>query len=159
MRVLGIDPGYERLGVAVMDGPSGQDTLLYSTCIQTSPRDGHDTRLAEISRALDEIITGYEPDCCALETLYFNTNQKTAMKVAEARGVVIAIAARAGCAVHQFTPPQIKVAITGHGQSRKDQVTEMVCRLVRVPSGKRYDDEYDAIAVALTALASINTTV
>jgi len=154
MRVLSVDPGYERLGIAVIDGPPSGETLQYSDCFQTSPQIPHSQRLGAIRHEIEELIEQYQPDTLALEMLYFNSNQKTAMKVAEVRGTIIATAATNTMKVVEYTPGQIKIAITGYGKSEKDQVTAMTKKLIRVPDKKTYDDEYDAIAVGITAIAS-----
>lgn len=154
MRVLSLDPGYERLGIAIIDGPAGGETLLYSDCFKTSPKAPHSERLDAIKSELERLIDEYTPEVMALETLYFNSNQKTAMKVAEARGTMIVTGAAHGLTIDEYTPGQIKIAITGYGKSEKDQVTGMVKKLVRIPEKKTHDDEYDAIAVGITAIAS-----
>ena len=91
----------------------------------------------------------------AIETLFLTTNQKTVMHVAEARGVIIYEATKANLKIHEFSPPQIKVATTGHGQADKNQIIKMVKMLVKIDTEKKSDDEMDAIAVALTAIAHI----
>lgn len=155
MRVLAIDPGYERLGVAVLEKlPKQKETLLYSACVQTSKTLPHAERLLKIAREVRKVIDEFGPDGCAIEKLFLAVNLKTAMPVAEARGAVLVEAARAGLAVNEYTPLQIKIAVTGYGKSDKRQVTEMVKKLITIPSGKRLDDEYDAVAVGLTCLAS-----
>lgn len=153
MKLLSIDPGYERLGVAVIEGGPGSESVLYSACIQTSSGAPHSERLATIRDEIGTVISQYQPQALAIETLYFSSNQKTALKVAEARGVVIAEAAAVGLPVYEQAPGEIKVAVTGYGKSDKKHVTEMVQRLVSLTPQKRYDDEYDAIAVGLTAIA------
>lgn len=154
MRVLGIDPGFDRLGVAVMDRDHKNGALIHSHCIETDRALSFEERLHTAGEALGEIFSAFAPEVVAIERLYFNKNQRTAMRVAEMRGVVVYLAERHGCRVVEYTPQQIKVAVTGYGASDKKQVAAMVTRLV--PSVRRdaLDDEYDAVAVALTALAS-----
>ena len=155
MRIIAIDPGYERLGIAVLERvPRQKETLLYSTCIQTAKTLAREKRLLAIADAIAETIAKWKPEALAIETLFLHTNQKTAMPVAEARGAVLVEAARAGLPVHEYTPLQIKIAVTGYGRSDKRQVMEMVKKLVALPPQKRLDDEYDAIAVGLTCFAS-----
>jgi crossover junction endodeoxyribonuclease RuvC len=155
MRVLACDPGYNRLGVAVVDRISGKDTLVYSSCIITEKTLPLPDRLLEIADAFITLIDEYAPDYIALESLFFNKNQKTAMAVAETRGVLLYLARKHGCVVCEYSPQQIKIATTGYGKSDKRQVMGMVKRLMpSVPHGA-LDDEYDAIAVGITALASI----
>jgi len=155
MKVLAIDPGYERLGIAVLkkDISDRKESLLYSECFRTSSKDEHAVRLGQVANRLDEILTTYNPDILAIETLFFSKNTKTALKVAEARGTVIALCARRGLRVLEFSPQDIKIAVTGNGSSDKAQVTKMIPLLITVPDQKKLDDEYDAIATGLTCFA------
>ena len=156
MRIIAIDPGYERLGVAVLEKLLKQkERLVYSACIQTPKSLPHAERLLKIATEVRKVIDKFEPKGCAIETLFLAVNQKTAMPVAEARGAVLVEAARAGLPVYEYTPLQIKMAVTGYGKSDKKQVMEMVRKLIALPAGKRLDDEYDAIAVGMTCLASV----
>jgi len=154
MRVIGIDPGYDRLGVAVIEYREGCEHLLHSTCIESDKTTSLNDRIHTIGDAFLCLIEEYEPDTLAVETLFFNKNVKTAMGVAEARGALIYIAKSAGCNVHEFSPQQIKSAVTGYGNSDKQAVIDMVCRLVKGAPAKALDDEYDAIAVGVTCLAT-----
>ncbi|HCB35617.1 MAG: crossover junction endodeoxyribonuclease RuvC [Candidatus Taylorbacteria bacterium RIFCSPHIGHO2_02_49_25] len=155
MRVLAIDPGYNRLGVAVLEKLPGQkEMLLYSACVQTAKELSHANRLLNIATAIRKVADEFKPEAVALETLFFTTNRKTAISVAEARGAILVEAARAQLPIHEYTPLQIKVAVTGYGKSDKRQVTQMIKKLIALPEKKRFDDEYDAIAVGLTCLAS-----
>ncbi len=151
--VLAFDPGYERLGVAVVSRVDGRDTLLFSDCLRTSASHPFTERLGELITEVEQLIETHHPTDVALETLFFNTNQKTAMRVAEVRGALLALALKAGLSVHEYAPSSVKVAITGSGASDKRQVTTMVTRLVALDDSQRVDDEYDAIAVGLTCLA------
>lgn len=155
-RVLGIDPGYNRCGFAVITRASGKEELLFSECFSTPATDTFPTRLAALAAECRSIIERYTPDVCALEKVYFTTNQKTAMHVAEVRGALILTAHESGLPVHEFGPNEVKVAVAGDGAASKRQVMLMVPRLIRVEKTIRYDDEYDAIAVALTAGAHIH---
>ena len=155
MRVLACDPGYDRLGVAVVDRTFGKDTLVYSACITSNRSLSLPDRLLEIGDAFQKCLDIYAPDYIALESLFFNKNQKTAMAVAEARGMLLYLARKDNRIVCEYSPQQIKIAVTGYGKSDKRQVMDMVKRLMpAVPEGA-LDDEYDAIAVGITALASI----
>lgn len=150
-RVLAIDPGFERLGIAILD----KDKLLYSDCFKTSPKDSFYVRLKQIGEEISRIIDTYEPTACAIETLFFETNKKTAMKVAEARGVVAYEAARRVLPIFEFSPLQIKVAITSHGRSDKKQIIFMVPKLIKIDKEIKHDDEYDAIAIGLTYFSTV----
>lgn len=154
MRVIAIDPGYDRLGVAVLEYQNGNEYLLYSACIESSRSDSLPDRLLTVGDAFLQVIETYEPDTFAVETLFFNKNVKTAIGVAEARGALVYIAKSAGCVMYEFSPQQIKNAVTGYGKSDKKAVIDMVCRLVKGAPTKALDDEYDAIAVGVTCLAT-----
>ena len=114
-----------------------------------------DTRLRTIGDAFIKLIKKHKPNGVAVETIFFNKNTKTAVAVAEARGVVLYIAACSKCPVYEFGPQEIKVAVTGYGKSDKSAVIDMVKRLVPDAPKKALDDEYDAIAVGITCLAHL----
>ncbi len=154
MRIIAIDPGYERVGIAILEKTTSKEILLFSECFKTLATEKHEERLRLIGKEIEKITKKYKPEALAIETLFFKTNAKTAMKVSEARGVILYTAAKAEITVKEFTPLQIKVAVTGYGKSDKNQVMEMVKRLIAVELFKiKYDDEYDAIAVGLTYFA------
>lgn len=157
MRVLGIDPGYGRCGMAVLERESGKDTLIASECVETDAADEFVTRLSAITRRCADLIVKHEPDAFAIEKLYFNANQKTAMRVAEARGALIECATEHGVRVFEYTPAQIKSATSGFGRADKKQIAAMLHLLIKIEKIIRRDDEYDAIAVAL-AHASMSRT-
>lgn len=153
IRVLALDPGYDRLGVAVLERQEGKEVLLFSTCIETNRNDALVERLFHIGSAVETLIKDHQPDAVAIETLFFNANIKTAIGVAQARGIIIFLARKAGCTVYEFGPQEIKIAVTGYGKSDKSAVISMVKRLIVSAPEKALDDEYDAIAVGITALA------
>lgn len=151
MKIIAIDPGYEKMGVAVLEKNSGgKETLVFSECFITSRKDTHAARLASLSREIQKLVNKYKLEALVIEKLFFTTNQKTALLVAEARGVVIAEAARAGLTVVEFTPLQAKVAVTGYGRGTKEQIKFMVEKLITTGKKIKEDDEYDAIALGLT---------
>jgi crossover junction endodeoxyribonuclease RuvC len=165
MKLLAIDPGYERLGIAVIEKPSGsgpfdaaqgKEVLLFSECFKTSAKDAHHLRLHQLAERLEYIIKQFAPEALALETLFFSKNTKTALKVSEARGVIIERATAFGLTVTEFSPQEIKIAVTGAGNSDKTQVMKMVPLLINVSGVKKQDDEYDAIACGLTFFATQN---
>ena len=151
-RVLAIDPGFDRVGVAVMK--SGN--VLYSHCIETDRKSPHEERLLTIGSEVRKVIKKWEPNTLAIEQIFFNQNTTNAMKVSEARGVIIYEAALARLEVKEYSPQAIKIAVTGYGKASKDQVTGMVQKLVKLKNKpkKRLDDELDAIALGITHLAS-----
>ncbi len=143
-RVLAVDPGYDRLGVAVMEN----EALLYSGCF-TPKKGDFEKRIQEVHERVVTLIKKYKPDALALETLYFSKNQKTAIRVAEARGVIMLAAAKARIPLLEYSPQEVKIAVTGSGSAAKDGVIKMVSRILRLSPKKRLDDEYDAIALAI----------
>lgn len=154
MRVLSIDPGYERLGIAIIEkNNTGKEQLIYSDCFRTSPKDLFETRLLLIGKEIERLLEEYRPDGFAVENLFLSNNQKTAMRVAEVRGVLIYLASKASLKIKEMTPLQIKLAVTGDGKSSKDQIIRMVNLLIKIPNKKMLDDEYDAIAVGLAFFA------
>lgn len=165
MRILGIDPGYERLGIAVLEKNTGdkepfgkaqgREKVIFSECFKTPAKLDFARRLLLIGEEVKKVIKKYRPEVLSIETLFLTTNQKTVMRVAEARGVAIYEASRAGLEIFEASPPQIKLATTGDGQADKAQIIKMVKMLVdmEVKGGQGSDDELDAIAIALTAFA------
>lgn len=155
MRIIAIDPGYERVGIAIIEKPEkGREVLLYSDCFKTPATLPFYDRVSLIAEEVNKQITAYSPLAMAIETLFFNSNQKTAMYVSEARGIIVHQACVKKLAIFEYTPLQIKIAITGYGRGDKDQVTKMVPKLISINKTIKYDDEYDAIAVGLTCFAS-----
>ena len=155
MKILGIDPGYGRLGIAVIEKPiKGKETVLYSACFSTSKKETIYWRLNEIGKEVVRVMDKFKPNAVALETLFITKNQKTAMRVAEARGIIIYEGIKRDLRIFEYSPMEIKMAITGDGTSDKTRMIKMVHLLVKMPA-KKLDDEYDAIAVALTCSARI----
>lgn len=157
MKVLGVDPGYDRLGVAILEKENGTEVLRYSSCITSNKEDALSKRTHDAVETFVSLLREHKPEAVAIERLFFNKNQKTVMAVSEIRGALIYAAEKEGCRVYEYTPQEIKVAVTGYGKSTKDQVASMVSRLVRGVPKDALDDEYDAIAAALTCLATIHT--
>lgn len=153
MKVLAIDPGYDRLGVALLSREANRDLVLFSTCIQTARSLPFHERLYTVGQQLDTIMSEHHPNALAIETLFFNKNITTAIAVAQARGMIIYLAQKHGCTVHEYGPQEIKVAVTGYGKSDKAAVVAMVKRLALQVPEKAHDDEYDAIATGITHLA------
>lgn len=154
MKVLAIDPGYGRCGVAVLERAHGEkEVVLHSDCIETSAKSTFPERLAKVVAECKNLIEKYSPDALAIEKLYFSTNQKTAMQVAEVRGAIIGTAAELGIPVSEYTPGEIKSAAGGSGSADKRQIITMLHMLVKIEKKIKHDDEYDAIAVGVTHLA------
>src|SRR3989338_5010561 len=157
MRILGIDPGFERLGIAVLEkNKNDKERMIFSECFKTSAKLPFAERLNLIGQEIKKVVKEYKSEVLAIETLFLNTNQKTVMRVAEARGVVMYEAAQAGLKIFEATPLQIKIATTGYGRADKTQVMKMIQILVEIEEKKTSDDELDAIATALTAFAHLH---
>ncbi len=153
MRVLAIDPGYDRLGVAILDGDSHKQILVKSLCITTPATAPFTDRLAVAGNHFSLLLSEYKPSLVAVETLFFNQNVKTALNVAQMRGILIFLAHQAGCEILEFSPQNIKLAVTGYGGSDKKAVKAMLQRLLTAVPKDALDDEYDAIAVGVTCLS------
>jgi len=154
MRIISVDPGYERLGIAILEKENGKEILLFSECFKTSTKLLHSERLHLIGKELEKIIKEYKPKVLVVETLFFAKNQKSAMQVAEARGVIMYEGKRNNLEIFEYSPMAVKIAVTGYGKSDKIQVTEMVKKLIKIKKIIKHDDEYDAIAVGLTFFAT-----
>lgn len=141
---IAVDPGYDRVGIAIFKNSA----LAFSECF-IPPKGEFSGRLHAIAEHMRELIREHAPRSLALETLYFSKNQKTALKVAEARGVIILVGAEAGIPVVEYSPQAVKIGVTGSGSASKDGVIRMVERLVPLIKKKRLDDEYDAIALGI----------
>ncbi len=153
MKILGIDPGVERVGIAVIEKSGPKEQYIFSECFKTSSKLSHAERLVLIGDELERIIIAHTPTALSIEKLYFEKNTTTAMSVAEARGVILYMAKKHHLSIYEYTPLQIKVAVTGYGKSDKKAVMNMVPKLIRLPNEKMIDDEVDALACALTCVA------
>lgn len=153
MKVLAIDPGFGRCGVAVLEGTGTSTTLIYSACIETPAKNSFPERLLVVANEVIRLIDAYSPDTMAIEEIYFTNNAKTAIHVAEIRGMLIYLATSRAIPIVEFNPLAVKIAITGYGRATKEQVTKMVEKLVSIPKRTMLDDEYDAIALGITTLA------
>lgn len=153
MKVIAIDPGYDRIGVAILEKNTAGEQLIFSNCITTDKTQSINDRVFSLGQAIEKLLQAHQPKCLAIETLFFNKNTKTAINVAEARGVIIFLAKKYNCEVFEFGPQEIKVAITGYGKSDKTAVIAMTKRLVQNVPNNALDDEYDAIAIGVTCLA------
>lgn len=154
MKILAIDPGFERVGIAVIEKTNTpKHKLVYSNCFKTSSKIPFHERLTLIGTEVEKIIKEFKPEALSIEKLYFTTNQKTVMGVSEARGVIIYCASKNNLSIFEYTPPQIKIAVTGYGKSSKEGVMSMVPKLIDIPNKIKSDDELDAIAIGITCLA------
>lgn len=154
-RVLAIDPGFDRIGVAVMEKVESKEHILFSDCIATDRLLTQEKRLEQIGIAVRKIIENYSPSMLALEKLFFNQNITTALRVAEARGVILYEAAQHEIEIFEYSPQSIKLAVTGYGKAGKREIALMVKRLTGLVPRSKHDDELDAVAVGITHLALI----
>jgi crossover junction endodeoxyribonuclease RuvC len=153
MKVLAIDPGYDRIGLAVMENSPEGEILHFSDCFETDKQTSLSDRIYALGTVIEKLLLEHKPDAVAIETLFFNKNIKTAIGVAQARGAIVYLAKKASCTVFEFGPQEIKIATTGYGNSDKSAIIMMVKRLVKNVPLNALDDEYDAIAVGITCLA------
>ena len=151
MRVLGLDPGIARMGYGVLEASRNLVTGCQFGCITTSKTISQPDRLALIRGELVRLIKRTKPDIIAVEKLFFQKNVKTALVVGEARGVALATAAEAGVPIREFTPLEVKQAVTGYGRAEKGQVQRMLKILLELKTIPKQDDAADALAVAYTA--------
>jgi crossover junction endodeoxyribonuclease RuvC len=152
MRVLGIDPGFDRLGLAVLEGDPSRPTHIWSDCV-SPPKRSPELRLADVHAAVASAILQYRPEKIAIETLFFSANKKSALAVAESRGAILAAAGAHAVPIAEYSPGQVKLAVTGYGAADKAAIARMIPHLVSLPERPRLDDELDAIAVAVAGLA------
>jgi crossover junction endodeoxyribonuclease RuvC len=151
LRILGIDPGFDRLGICILEKEGNKETLLHSSCVITDRKDAFEKRLTALGTELEAVLRKYKPDELAIEKLFFAKNQTTALQVAEVRGVILYLSHLHKLSVHEYSPPQVKVAVAGHGKASKGDIANMVPRILKIPADKdMLDDELDAIAIALT---------
>ena len=149
LRILGIDPGYAIVGFGVLDYDKVKFTPVEYGAIFTEAHTDFNGRLKNIFNDMQYIIERYKPDCMAVEKLYFTTNQKTAIDVAQARGVINLAAAFADVPVFEYTPLQVKQSVVGYGKAEKKQVMDMVKRILKLAEVPKPDDTADAIAIAI----------
>lgn len=157
MRVIGIDPGTHRCGYSVTESSGSKLKMLCCGVFNTQEKSRDMTpaeRLFKIKQGLCELIDSYKPDALSMERLFINNNYKTAISVGEARGVIMLTAFERGLPIAEYTPQQIKSAITGSGAAAKDQVGRMVKLLTGLAEIPRPDDAADAVACAICHLQS-----
>ena len=149
MIILGIDPGLAIVGWAVLEAVRGNTRPIAYGAITTPAHTDIEKRLVMIEEDLAEIIEKYKPEEVAIEELFFNTNSTTAIAVAEARGVILLTAHKAGVRIYEYTPLQVKSAVVGYGKAEKQQVIAMVTSILKLPKPPKPDDTADAVAIAL----------
>lgn len=156
MRILGIDPGTGILGFGVIEAEKGQARLVDGGVIRTPAKEDDAVRLQTIFEEISDVIAQSKPKVMAVEKLYFAQNVTTAMTVAQARGVVLLAGRQAGLDIHEYTPLQIKQALTSYGRAEKRQVQEMVRVVLGLKETPKPDDCADALAAAITHAYTAN---
>jgi crossover junction endodeoxyribonuclease RuvC len=149
MRVLGIDPGFDRVGFGIIDQDGGEARWVFHDCLQTKSTDEFGRRLQQVRDAIKKVMTFYRPDVAVVEQLFFSNNAKTAIKVGMARGVTILAIHDANLPLIELTPNQVKQGIAGWGGADKKQVQDMVQRLLKLKERPEPDDAADALALAI----------
>lgn len=149
MVVLGIDPGYAIVGFGILEADRGQARLVRCGAINTPAGIPMPMRLLQIQEDMETLIRTFQPDAMAIEELFFNTNVTTGIGVAQARGIILATAAKLGVEIFEYTPSQVKQAVVGYGKAEKHQVMDMTKRILKLPAVPKPDDAADAVAIAL----------
>ncbi len=149
MRILGIDPGIATIGFGLIVADKGTTSMLSYGAITTPAGLPLSKRLYQIDRDMEDLIGQLKPDVIAVEELFFNTNITTCIAVAHGRGVLLCAAERCGIPLYEYTPSQVKLAVTGYGKAEKRQVMDMTRRLLKLSAVPKPDDAADALALAL----------
>ncbi len=149
MRVLGIDPGYAIVGYGVLEYNNQKFKPLDFGAITTEAKTPFEQRLVKISIGMQKLLEHYKPDAFSIEKLFFTSNEKTVIQVAEARGVILIEAAKLNIPIFEYTPLQVKQSVVGYGKAEKKQVMEMTRLLLNLKKIPKPDDAADALAVAI----------
>lgn len=149
MRILGIDPGFAITGYSIIDYIGNKFKLITSGAVLTQAGESFPLRLLKLNNDLENIIDTYKPDAISVEELFFNNNAKTAINVAQARGVILVVGCRKNVPTYEYTPLQIKQSVVGYGRADKIQVQKMVKAILGVESLPKLDDTTDSMAAAI----------
>ena len=149
MRIIGIDPGYAIVGFGVIEYNKASFKAVQYGAVTTPADMDFNSRLKVIYDDISYILDSFKPEYLAIERLYFTTNQKTAIDVAEARGVILLAARQRDIPIFEYTPLQVKQSVTGYGKAIKKQVQEMTKRILNLPEIPKPDDTADALAIAV----------
>lgn len=149
MRILGIDPGYATIGFGLIEADRTQARMLTYGAITTPAGLPLSRRLYQIGQDMEELIGKLKPEVISIEELFFNTNITTGISVAQGRGVILYTAEKCGIPLYEYTPSQVKLAVTGYGKAQKHQVMDMTRRLLKLNAVPRPDDAADALGLAL----------
>ena len=149
MRILGIDPGIAIVGYGVVDKEGNRYKTVAYDAVTTRAHTPLEERLLLVYKGIDEIIKMYKPDAMSIEELFFNNNAKTAVAVGQARGVILLAAVQNGIPIYEYTPLQVKQALTGYGRASKSQIQQMMKSILGLESVPKPDDVADALAIAV----------
>ena len=149
-KIIGIDPGFGRIGFGVVEKKAGECKVLCYGCIETNAKTSFVDRLVEMHKELQYLIKKYHPQVAVVEDLFFYKNVTTAIKVSQARGVILLTLKQANLKIIEITPLQMKQAVTGYGKADKSQVQKMVKLELKIIKKIKPDDAADALALALT---------
>lgn len=149
LRILGIDPGYAIVGFGVVEYDGYKFTPVHFGAITTEAGTDFSLRLKTIYDDMNTVLNTFKPDSMAIEKLFFNTNQKTGIDVAQARGVIVLSAVNMGIPIFEYTPLQVKQSVVGYGRAEKKQVMEMTRRILGLADVPKPDDTADALAIAI----------
>lgn len=149
MRILGIDPGYAIVGYGIVDVESTRFRYISHGAVTTNAGTDFNLRLCDVYDGIAEVIGKYKPEAISIEKLFFQNNQKTAISVAEARGVILLAGVKAGVEIFEYTPLQVKMAITGYGRAQKPQIMAVTKSLLGLRETPKPDDAADALALAI----------
>lgn len=157
LRILGIDPGYAIIGYGVLEYDGRSFKTIAFGAITTEAHTPFTERLSDIYRDMCTVLDTYRPDTMAIEKLYFNTNQKTVIDVAQARGVTVLAASQRCVPITEYTPLQVKMSVVGYGRAEKKQVMEMTRKILKLASVPKPDDTADALAIAICHGHTLNS--
>lgn len=150
MKILGIDPGSARMGYGLIESSAGKLTYIAAGTVEASGKSVAE-KIVRVGTELERLIQDFKPDRAGVEKLFFAKNQKTALEVAEARGVIMFLLRKSGTATVELAPNEIKAAVTGYGSADKAGVAKMVRIILNIPNLKGLDDATDALAIAIAA--------
>lgn len=154
MKIIAIDPGYDRVGVAILEkNDIGKESVVFSTCIITDRKKDFYGRLDHIQKDIQQILSLYRPELLVMEELYFAKNSPTALRVAEARGIIAGLAIHQGIFIREIHPNHVKIAVTGQGNAKKQDILWMLPKLVTIETAGKLDDELDAISIGIAFFA------
>ena len=158
MRIIGIDPGYAIVGFGIIEYERRVFDVIDYGAVTTAAETDFNTRLLEIYNDVCVILDRYKPEAMAIERLYFTSNQKTAIAVAEARGIVLLAARQRNIEIYEYTPLQVKSSVTGYGKAVKKQVQELTRNILKLPEIPKPDDTADALAIAVCHAHTMRST-